>query len=249
MLLLVGCSSKKPEVPTIIPGAGPKLKEVPSGGFQTLGTTDIEPGKGYAAQNGDVVLVLYIGKFTDGAIFDSNMDEAYKPNVEKDPLSVTLGTGGVIKGWDQGLVGVKEGTVRKLNIPWKMAYGEAGQAPKIPAKADLMFTCKILKVYKAGAAPEIEAEDVKVGTGPKVSMESTIKFHYKGSTLGGKVFDEQKELVSPVSKLIPGFKESIIGMQAGGQRKISWPPGSPNPTGQIPAGQPVEYVVDVTEVK
>lgn len=222
---------------------------VPEGGFKTLTTVDKEPGHGPAAKLGDIAVVLYYGKLTDGTMFDSNMDEQFKPNVEKDPYSVILGVTEVIQGWHEGLVGAKEGMIRTINIPYTKAYGSAGRPPEIPGKSDLIFTMKILKVFKAGVAPSIEAEDVKTGTGPKVTMASTIKFSYKGMFLTGRVFDEQEDLSSPVAKLIPGFKDAIMGMQAGGTRKISWPPGSPNPTGQIPPGQPLEYVIEVKSVQ
>jgi FKBP-type peptidyl-prolyl cis-trans isomerase len=249
VILVVGCG-KKAEAPANGPLDGPKLPGVPLEGFKKLNITDLEPGKGDAAKKGDTVIVTYVGKFTNGTVFDSNMDDSYKPNIEKEPYAVTIGVSSVVKGWTEGLVGAKEGMVRKLDVPWNMAYGEAGDPPKIPAKADMIFTIEILKLYKAGVQPTIEAEDIKVGTGPKVTESSTISFKYKGMLLSGKVFDDQeKGLEKPVSKLIPGFKEAVLGMQAGGQRKISWPPGSPNPTGQIPPGQPIEYIIDVTAVK
>ena len=172
------------------------------------------------------------------------MDENQKPNLEKQPFAVTIGTGSVIKGWDEGLVGVKEGMVRKLSIPWEMAYGTEGKDP-IPPKADLLFTIKVLKVYKAGAKPVIDAVDIKEGTGANVTANSKIKFHYIGSMINGKVYDDQsKGLEATVDKLIPGFREAVIGMKVGGERKIMFPPNSPNPTGQIPPSQPFE--IDVT---
>ena len=115
--------------------------------FKKLGIKDIKPGKGYAAKNGDSVEVLYIGAFKEGKLFDSNMDKNYKAT--KASFTVTLGQHMVISGWDKGLVGVKEGMVRKLNIPWSMAYGAGGRPPVIPPKSDLVFTVKVLKITKA----------------------------------------------------------------------------------------------------
>jgi FKBP-type peptidyl-prolyl cis-trans isomerase len=196
-----------------------------------------------------LVIVLYLGKLTNGKVFDSLMDENQKPNLEKSPFAVTIGTGSVIKGWDDGLIGVKEGMVRKLSIPWELAYGTEGKDP-IPPKADLLFTIKVLKVYKAGAKPEIDAVDVKQGSGAKVTANSTIKFHYTGSLANGKVYDDQsKGLELAVSRLIPGFREAVVGMQVGGERKITFPPNSPNPTGQIPPSQPFEIDVTIDAVK
>ena len=114
--------------------------------FKKLEIKDLKKGTGYAAKNGDSVEVLYIGAFPDGKLFDSNMDKNYKPTGSS--FSVFLGQHMVISGWDKGLIGVQAGTVRKLNIPWNMAYGANGRPPVIPAKADLVFTVKVLKVTK-----------------------------------------------------------------------------------------------------
>jgi FKBP-type peptidyl-prolyl cis-trans isomerase len=177
------------------------------------------------------------------------MDSNLKPDESKQPYSVTIGTRSVIQGWDEGLVGTKEGMVRKLNVPWSMAYGAEG-SQTIPPKTDLNFTMKIMRVFKAGKESQINAEDIKVGTGPEVKLTSTIKFHYKSALLNGKVFDDQsKGIESEVSQLVPGFKEAILGMKPGGQRKIAVPPDAPNPTGQVPPGQAYEITVTIDEVK
>lgn len=122
--------------------AGSQKKKVVD--FKKLEITDIKKGKGHAAQKGDTLTVLYIGKFKDGKVFDANMDEKYKPKGEAFP--VTLGQHGVIAGWETGLIGAKEGTVRQLNIPWSLAYGERGYPGAIPPKTDLVFIVKVLKV-------------------------------------------------------------------------------------------------------
>lgn len=243
--LIAGCGKT-----ANIPPTGQRLANVPVEGFKALKVEDLEPGKGEPAKKGDTIIVFYRGTFVDGIQFDANMDAAMKPDLEKDPFSLTVGAG-MIKGWNDGLVGVKEGMVRKLSVPWVQAYGENGDGGKIPAKSDMIFTVKVMKVYRANPPAAIEVENTKMGTGAVVTEKSTIKFKYQGKLLNGRVFDDQskKVLECPVSRLIPGFKESIIGMKAGGQRKISLPPGSPNPTGQIPSGQPIEYILDLISVK
>ena len=244
--LIIGCGPKSSDNSSNEEG---KPDGVPKATFAKLGIEDKTPGTGPASKKGDYVVVLYQGTFTNGKEFDGNMDKDFKPNTEKAPFAVAIGTGAVIEGWDQGLIGVKEGMVRKLNIPWSMAYGPDGK-DKIPPKADLVFYIKTLKVYHAGIAPSIDAVDIKTGSGAKVTAGSTIKFHYISSLLNGKVFDDQsKGLDAQVARLVPGFKESIIGMAAGGERKISFPPNSPNPTGQIPPGQPYQIEVTIDEVK
>lgn len=251
--LLAGCNGGGSTASSNTPAAAnnqPTAATQPD--LAKLETKDTVEGTGTPAKTGDTLIVLYIGKFrSNGEVFDSNMDENLKPLDGKDPLSLVLGAGSVIQGWEEGLVGVKEGTVREIDIPWSKGYGKEGDGRKIPPMSDLKFTVKVLKIYRAGEQPEIDATDIVKGNGKPVTETSTIVMTYKGSTAAGKVFDDEtkKPLTVPVSRLIPGFKEAIIGMKPGGKRKISWPPGAPNPTGLIPPNQPVEYVVEILEVK
>jgi FK506-binding nuclear protein len=73
----------------------------------------------------------YIGKLTNGKVFDKN--------VSGKPFNFRLGAGEVIKGWDQGIVGMKLGGERKLTIPAPLAYGKRGAPPQIPGNATLVF--------------------------------------------------------------------------------------------------------------
>ncbi|MBS1702172.1 MAG: FKBP-type peptidyl-prolyl cis-trans isomerase [Armatimonadetes bacterium] len=116
------------------------------GDFKKLTTKDLKKGSGRAAKKGDSVTVLYIGKFKDGKVFDSNMDDKYKQKQGSEPFTLTLGAGQVIKGWDQGLVGAKAGMVRELHIPYSLGYGDRGAGGVIPPKTDLVFVVKVLKV-------------------------------------------------------------------------------------------------------
>ena len=104
----------------------------------TLQKTDIKVGTGQAAKTGDHVTVHYIGTLTDGTKFDASRDHGK-------PFEFDLGAGGVIKGWDAGVVGMKEGGKRKLVIPPDMGYGPGGQGP-IPPNATLVFEIDLLKV-------------------------------------------------------------------------------------------------------
>jgi FKBP-type peptidyl-prolyl cis-trans isomerase FkpA len=98
-------------------------------------------GKGPEAKAGDKVKVHYTGRLLDGTQFDSSLDR-------KEPFEFTLGQGGVIKGWDEGVVGMKKGGKRKLTIPSDKAYGKAGSPPKIPADAPLEFDIELLEIVK-----------------------------------------------------------------------------------------------------
>lgn len=94
------------------------------------------------AKLGDTVSVNYTGKLVDGTVFDSNVDPAFN-HVE--PLSFTLGAGQVIPGWEKGIVGMKVGEKRNLQIPPEEAYGEEGIGP-IPPNATLIFDVELLAV-------------------------------------------------------------------------------------------------------
>jgi peptidylprolyl isomerase len=101
---------------------------------------DIVVGKGKAAKKGDQLSMQYVGvTFADGNEFDASWDSGQ-------PFEFTLGQGMVIKGWDQGLVGIKPGGRRELIIPAKLGYGAAGQGASIPPNSALVFIVDALKV-------------------------------------------------------------------------------------------------------
>ena len=81
------------------------------------------------------------GKLTDGTEFDSSIPR-------NQPFTFTLGAGQVIKGWDQGLIGMCEGEKRKLVIPPDLGYGANGAPPKIPGGATLKFEVELLKIER-----------------------------------------------------------------------------------------------------
>jgi FKBP-type peptidyl-prolyl cis-trans isomerase FkpA len=96
-------------------------------------------GTGAAAERGKTVVVHYTGWLTDQTKFDSSHDRGQ-------PFSFVLGAGAVIRGWDQGVQGMKVGGRRRLTIPPDMAYGAAGVPPVIPANATLVFEVELLEV-------------------------------------------------------------------------------------------------------
>jgi FKBP-type peptidyl-prolyl cis-trans isomerase len=132
----LGCSKKVDE-----PNASFKPTEAPPEppGPDKLQITDEVVGKGAEAKDGDTVKVHYTGTLMNGKKFDSSRDRG-------EPFEFKIGAGNVIKGWDQGVVGMKVGGKRKLVIPWDLAYGEAGHPPDIPPKAALKFDIELMDV-------------------------------------------------------------------------------------------------------
>jgi FKBP-type peptidyl-prolyl cis-trans isomerase len=149
MLSLAACSntveepktdnSNKPSAPTPLPPGPDKLI-----------VTDEAVGTGDEVKNGDSVKVHYTGTLMNGKEFDSSRGKGK-------PFEFKVGTGGVIKGWDQGVLGMKVGGKRKLVIPSELGYGASGHPPTIPADAGLKFDVELIEIVgpaDAGAKPK-----------------------------------------------------------------------------------------------
>ena len=100
---------------------------------------EVTLGQGDTAEPGKNVRVHYTGWLTDGSKFDSSKDR-------NQPFSFPLGAGHVIKGWDEGVAGMKVGGVRKLTIPAQLGYGARGAGGVIPPNATLIFEVELLSV-------------------------------------------------------------------------------------------------------
>ncbi len=153
-LVLVGCQKRVPE-PTPAPAADTSAAAesvasaaepaAPAAGLVAKETVtalkkeDESPGTGPAVKTGDTVRVHYTGTLLDGTKFDSSRDR-------DEPFEFTLGRGMVIRGWDEGIVGMKKGGRRKLTIPSDMAYGKAGHPPVIPPDSPLVFNVELVEI-------------------------------------------------------------------------------------------------------
>lgn len=99
-------------------------------------------GTGAAAEAGDSVTVNYVGALTNGTVFDASANHG------TGGFTFALGAGQVIRGWDEGLVGMKEGGKRRLIIPPAYAYGDRGVGGVIPPNSTLVFQVELVKVLK-----------------------------------------------------------------------------------------------------
>jgi FKBP-type peptidyl-prolyl cis-trans isomerase FkpA len=173
-LLLAGCSHKVPE-----PGESdfkPAAPIPPDPGPATLQIIDDVVGTGKVAAAGDTVRVHYTGTLMNGTKFDSSRDRST-------PFDFKLGTSAVIKGWDEGVVGMKVGGRRRLVIPQALGYGETGSPPNIPPKAGLKFDIELLDVNpkdasaspapspNAGMEPGMEGMDPSMEPDPELEQQ------------------------------------------------------------------------------
>jgi len=199
--------------------------------------TDITEGDGEAAVEGSTVYVYYVGVLTkDGKRFDGNYGS--------DPFPVTLGSGAVIPGWEQGLIGIKAGGQRQLDIPSELAYGAAGSGDAIPPDSAISFivdAVAIVPPIDAADAPDITiegaanvdalvSEDLVDGKGDAAKAGSNVLVHiiaYRADT--GEQLASTWGDPSPVGLLLdeggslPGLIDGIPGMKVGGRRQLTIP--------------------------
>jgi FKBP-type peptidyl-prolyl cis-trans isomerase len=120
-------------------GGPTKVSGTPTKTPSGLEYWDIKAGTGAVAQSGQKVKVHYTGWLTNGKKFDSSVDRG-------EPFEFMLGAGQVIKGWDEGVAGMKVGGKRQLRIPPDLGYGAAGAGGAIPPNATLIFDVELLGV-------------------------------------------------------------------------------------------------------
>jgi len=132
-------ASAKPAEPAEKPAEKPAEPAPPSN--EKLGIKDLVVGKGAEAKAGDSVKVHYVGTLPDGKEFDASKKHGQ-------PFDFELGAGRVIKGWDQGVAGMKVGGKRKLTVPPSLGYGARGFPPVIPPNSTLLFEVELLDVKK-----------------------------------------------------------------------------------------------------
>jgi peptidylprolyl isomerase len=232
-------------VTTVSPTAIPKPKvKIPATLPTKLVITDLTEGTGPAAENGNEVTVHYVGvRSADGTEFDNSFDRG-------EPFPVQLGTGSVIKGWDQGLVGAKAGGRRQLDIPADLAYGDSPQGNVIKPGDALTFVVDIVSI-KPGPKPlpatvaanepkltiagganvtKTVIEDLVAGSGDPVKVGDMLVVQiqaFRGDT--GQQIDSTWKSPTAIAlstnpkETIAGLANGVIGMKVGGRRQLKIP--------------------------
>lgn len=251
-----------------VAAAGKPSVSPPATAPSSLVVTDLRQGTGAAAQAGDSLVLHYVGvRQRDGKEFDSSWNRG-------EPFYLTLGAGSVIPGWEQGLVGVKAGARRQLDIPPDLAYGEQGAGPDIGKNEPLTFVIDVLAlVPKAAAeapAPKVEkpatlptsltVTDVTVGEGRALEKSDYAVLHYVGVlSRNGTEFDSSYSRKQPfgtqvgVGNLIKGWDEGLIGIKPGGVRRLDIPAdlaygATGSRSGSIGPNEPLTFLVTALAV-
>jgi peptidylprolyl isomerase len=253
---------------TTAPPASVPEVELPTDTPTELAVTVITPGTGAEAADGDSVFVNYVGvRSEDGTEFDNNYGGS--------PFPVTLGAGGVIPGWEQGLQGAQAGSQVQLDIPADLAYGDNPQGDIIQPGDALSFVIDVLAVVPAvdaATAPtaddvptasepvtELTVEDITPGDGAELAEGDTAVVHLiaaRGDT--GEVVEstwtsgQPQPVVVASGQLLDGLVEGLPGMQVGGRRAVTipfstFPEGSLEQLG-VPAETDVVVIADLFAV-
>ncbi|MEN9645125.1 MAG: hypothetical protein RL238_1794 [Actinomycetota bacterium] len=242
--------------------------EIPSALPTELVITDLVEGSGPEAAEGDTVVVHYVGvRSADGTEFDNSYDRG-------EPFSVTLGSGSVIPGWEQGLIGVQQGTRRQLDIPSDLAYGDSPQGDVIQAGDALTFVVDVVAVLSTSSADdqpdltvegaanidEIESTDLVVGEGATPAEGDTVAVQvmiYRADT--GELLNSSWGTPPATftyavdSDTYPGVLGVVNGMKVGGLRQSQVPfaqifDGAGNETLGLPASTDVVIVMELVAV-
>jgi peptidylprolyl isomerase len=204
-----------------------------------------------AAKIGDALKVAYVGTLVkDGSQFDTSIGRA--------PFEFTLGQGQVIKGWDQGILGMCVGERRKLMIPSDLAYGSGGNI--LPGE-DLVFVVDLLSVgskssfLDTGGAKKLQigiltaVDDIQCRSAKNGDM---LMMNYVGTLVrDGSQFDSSNgfEFVLGSGQVIKGWDQGILGMCVGEQRKLIIPSDlAYGSSGSRLSGEDLIFVVDLVDI-
>lgn len=242
----------------------PGLNEVTPG----VKIRDLKEGLGDPCPPKSGVTMHYTGWKEDGEVFDSTREGAKAKGV---PAEFQLKN--LIKGWQEGIPGMKRGSVRKLVISPEKAYGPASRANPLGGKT-LIFEVELVDFTPPPPAPKLsdgtdpnapdpglkdigeglKIRDIKEGSGDPVKEGATVTIHYTGWLTTGEVFDNSRPRGEPntfgLGGLVQGWQKGIPGMKPGGVRKLVVPPelgyGSKD-KGDIPPNSTLIFEVELVK--
>ncbi len=224
-----------------------------------------EQGNGVLAKTGDFVSVHYTGTLLDGTKFDSSYDR-------NEPISFKLGSGMVIKGWDEGIAFMHVGDKGRFEIPSDLAYGETANG-LIPANSTLVFEVELVSTKPAPVILEFDVDGkvaattdsglqfilVKEGSGKKAAPGYTVTVHYTGYFEDGSIFDSSVERDQPfqfdlgMGRVIVGWDEGVALMKVGDKARLIIPfqlaYGEEGFPGVIPPKSTLIFDVELLDVK
>ena len=197
---------------------------------------DLVVGTGAEAKKGDTVSVEYIGW-----LYTKSKDDPVESSYEHDkPFQFVLGQGTVIKGWEQGILGMKVGGTRKLTIPPDLGYGAEGAGDGVvPPNAVLVFEMQLVDVQDPSlvtplptsvTAAGLKIEDLTIGDGKEVKNGDSLTVSYTGWLEDGTKFDSSSNHEKPFQFVlghgdaIKGWDLGLVGMKVGGKRRLTVPP-------------------------
>jgi peptidylprolyl isomerase len=232
--------------------------ETPSGLMYKI----TEKGDGKLAKIGDSVVMHYTGKFKNGEVFDSSYDR-------KEPFSFPLGSGRVIKGWDEGVALLHVGDKATFVIPPHLGYGSTKRGT-IPANSTLIFDVELLDIksidpYKTDGLKLHKTDSglqyyvVKDGKGDSPSPGSEVNVHYTGYLQSNnQMFDSSVQRDSPftfplgMGRVIKGWDEGVALMKIGAKYRFIIPPDlgyGERGTGPIPPNSTLIFDVELLDFK
>ncbi|KAL4687056.1 hypothetical protein H8959_019184 [Pygathrix nigripes] len=174
-------------------------------------------------QDGDFVRYHYNGTLLDGTSFDTSYSKG-------GTYDTYVGSGWLIKGMDQGLLGMCPGERRKIIIPPFLAYGEKGYGTVIPPHASLVFHILLIDVHNPKDTVQLETLELPAGCVRRAVAGDFMRYHYNGSLMDGTVFDSSYSRNHTYNTyigqgyIIPGMDQGLQGACIGERRRITIPP-------------------------
>ncbi|XP_023379698.1 peptidyl-prolyl cis-trans isomerase FKBP10 [Pteropus vampyrus] len=174
-------------------------------------------------QESDFVRYHYNGTLLDGTAFDTSYSRG-------GTYDTYVGSGWLIKGMDQGLLGMCPGERRKIIIPPFLAYGEKGYGTVIPPQASLVFHVLLIDVHNPKDTVQLETLDLPPGCVRRAMAGDFMRYHYNGSLMDGSLFDSSYSRNHTYNTyvgqgyIIPGMDQGLQGSCMGERRRITIPP-------------------------